>query len=41
MKYDNSAARNVLGVDFRSIEVSVKDGVESMIEQGYAKPKLK
>ena len=38
-KYDNSAARDILGINFRSIETSVKEGVESMVEQGFAKPK--
>ena len=40
-RYDNSEARTVLGVDFRPLQVSVEDGVKSMVEQGFAKPRAR
>jgi nucleoside-diphosphate-sugar epimerase len=40
-KYNNNHAKEKLGMEFRDIRVSVKDGVESMINGGFAKPILK
>ena len=40
-KYDNAAAKEVLGVTFRDLDLSVRDAVESLVEGGYAKPRFK
>ena len=44
IKFDNTAARTEpaaggLGIKFRPLEVTVKDGIESIVEQGFAKLK--
>jgi nucleoside-diphosphate-sugar epimerase len=33
----NKAARNDLGVDFRPLDTTIKEGVESIVEKGFAK----
>lgn len=38
-RYDNSAARETLGVVFRPLAESIHDGVRSMVDQGFATPK--
>ena len=39
--FDNTAARTVLGVNFRSLDESVKEGIESIVSLGFAKLKAK
>ncbi len=38
-KLDTSKAKKELGITFRPLAVTVKDGVMSVIDGGYAKPK--
>ncbi len=40
-KITNKKAKTVLGMKFRPIKTTIKDGVLSMIEQGYFKPKTR
>ena len=35
----NAAARNELGVEFRPLEETVRDGVAAMIDGGFVKPR--
>ncbi|GMH63137.1 hypothetical protein TL16_g03636 [Triparma laevis f. inornata] len=37
--FSNKAAREELGVDFRSLDTTVKEGIESIVDQGFAKLK--
>ncbi|GMH99044.1 hypothetical protein TrST_g8316 [Triparma strigata] len=39
IQFSNKAAREELGVDFRSLDVTVKEGIESIVDQGFAKLK--
>ena len=41
VQFDNSAARNDLGVDFRALDATVKEGIESIVDQGFATLTLK
>jgi dihydroflavonol-4-reductase len=37
--FDNTAAREKLGLAFRSLDETVKDGIDSFVERGFARPK--
>ena len=39
--WDNTVARRDLGVDFRPLDTTIKDGIESIVELGVAKLKLR
>ena len=41
MKVDGTLARKRLGIQYTSMEESLKRTVESMVEKGYIKPKMK
>ena len=41
MKVDGTLARKRLGIQYTSMEDSLKRTVESMVEKGYFKPKMK
>jgi len=35
--FSNKAAREDLGIDFRELDVTVKEGIESIVDLGFAK----
>jgi hypothetical protein len=39
--FDNRAAKEALGVAFRPLDESVRDGIQSMIDLGFVKPKYR
>ena len=39
--FDNETTRRELGVEFRSLETTVKEGIESIVEKGFAEFKHK
>jgi hypothetical protein len=40
-KLSNKKAKTMLKIRFRPLNQTVKDGVQSVIDQGFAKPKLR
>ena len=40
-RYDNAAARSALGVAFRPLEETIRDGVTSMVDQGFVRPTVR
>lgn len=41
VQYDNSKAKRDLGIDFTPLDISVRDGILSMMDQGFVTPRLR